>query len=56
VTVSPTAGFLAWPLTCRPFGGGPAAVIHQLYRLAYEQAQAALRPSWYERCLAPSLN
>jgi hypothetical protein len=28
----------------------------EVYRLALEKAQAVARPSWLERCYAPSLN
>jgi hypothetical protein len=30
--------------------------VHEIYRLAYEQARAALRPSWYERLSRPTCN
>jgi hypothetical protein len=42
---------LVWPSTSQDDCG--MAVI---YRLAYERAQAALRPSWYERLYRDSPN
>ena len=38
---------VVWPLIS-PGGASPADAFQDLYRLAYEQAQAALRPSPYQ--------
>jgi hypothetical protein len=42
------AGFVLCPIA---FQGGfpPDHEVYEIYRLAYEWAQAALRPCWYER-------
>jgi hypothetical protein len=47
--------FILCPLPL-PFAawGHPGAL--EIYRLAYEQARAALRPSWYEQLLRASRN
>jgi hypothetical protein len=42
-------GFVAWPLPVAPAGGnGPI----DIYRLAYDQARAAVAPSFLDRVMA----
>ncbi|QEH32685.1 hypothetical protein OJF2_11640 [Aquisphaera giovannonii] len=51
------AGPMACPATMGPDGSltiaGPWI---EIYRLAYEQARAALTPSWFQRMTQPSWN
>jgi hypothetical protein len=49
-------GFVACPLPAGLVGQATAMSLWDLYRLAYEQAVTALRPSFYERCLLGSTN
>jgi hypothetical protein len=53
---APTAvGFVACPLALQSlflYDRG----IQELYRLAYELARAAHRPTWYDQLIRPSLN
>jgi len=51
----PASGFMACPLS--PVLGGPCrAVQEELYRRAWEEARAVLRPSILERCAAHLAN
>ena len=53
VAANPAPGaFMVWPLAWWPVAGEAI----DLYSLAYEQAAAALRPSWYDRLAAGSWN
>lgn len=56
--VTALAGFVVCPFAMGPHPAGVPVGLAQLevYRIAYERAQAALRPSWRERVLVPSLN
>lgn len=51
----PGAGFVVCPLGWQDGVPGDCGA-EVIYRLAYERAQAALRPSWYERLRRGSLN
>lgn len=51
-----TGGFVVCPLPVRAHLGEPGGWALEIYRLAYEQAQAALRPSWHDRTLVSSRN
>ena len=48
------AAFVACPAALRPAAN--AGWVEDLYRLAFEQARAAVTPSWYERSRRVSLN
>jgi hypothetical protein len=56
VPATSVASFVAWQLPYRPNTSESWVGVPDLYLLAYQQAQAALRPTWYERCLSASLN
>ncbi len=45
-----------FPMMGTPCMAGTGGWVHEIYRMAYEQAQAALRPSRYERLLVASVN
>jgi len=49
------AGLVVCPLVWQDATQGDRGVA-AIYRLAYERAQAALRPSWYERLYRGSPN
>jgi hypothetical protein len=50
-------GFVVCPVPLGYLAMGAAGVWTQsIYRLAYEQARAALRPSTYDRLITPCLN
>ncbi|MDR3638535.1 MAG: hypothetical protein P4L84_32320 [Isosphaeraceae bacterium] len=54
-TVSPSAfAVCPVPVCARPSDAGWS--MHDIYRLAYEQAQAALLPPWHDRLLRASSN
>jgi hypothetical protein len=46
-TTGSAIGLVAWPIVAP--GGNPLDAAQELYRLAYEWAQAVLRPGRYER-------
>jgi hypothetical protein len=48
VSFVPGAGLVVCPLVWQDAARGGCG-IEMIYRLAYERAQAALRPTWYER-------
>jgi hypothetical protein len=50
------AGFAVCPAPLRPWVGMPDGWVQEVYRLAYEQARAALLPPWHERSLLASPN
>jgi hypothetical protein len=55
VNALPGIGFIVCPLVWQGAYPGNGAIA-MIYRLAYEQAQAALRPGWYERLSMSSAN
>jgi hypothetical protein len=50
------AGFVLCPVALRPSFPGAAGWASEVYRMAYEQARASARTSWYERVGRASLN
>jgi hypothetical protein len=52
----PADGFVLFPLDLPQPGGMPTAWCHEIYRLAYEQAQDAVRAAWFQQLYAVSLN
>jgi hypothetical protein len=52
------AGFVVCPFAVGPNPAGMPGgwALSEVYRIAYERAQADLRPSWRERALTPSRN
>lgn len=54
---TPNAGaFWVCPLVCRTPGVASAGMVHEIYRLAYEQAVAVSRPPRHERLFLASSN
>jgi hypothetical protein len=51
-----SGGFVVCPLSVWGHPGEASGWGLELYRLAYQQAQAALRPSWHECALTASWN
>lgn len=54
-STSPSA-FMVCPPGVMPPGAVANGWAQELYRRAYEQARAALTPSWFERLTGPSWN
>jgi hypothetical protein len=52
----PVSGFMVCPVAPYPGWAGPPPWWHEVYRIALEQAQAALRPSRWERWMKPVWN
>lgn len=50
------SGFVVCPVALRPNLPGPQEWVHEIYRVAYENARRALEPTWYDRVIQPSLN
>jgi len=48
-------GFVICPLAVWA-PGGAGGWVSEIYRLAYQQAQEALRPSWHDRAVRASWN
>ncbi len=44
------------PMMVAASHGTAAGWMHEVYRLAYEQARAAVAPTWYDRASRPSAN
>jgi hypothetical protein len=55
MTMSPGA-FVICPCMLPTGGRSPDGGVEDVYRLAYEQARAALLPPWHERHLLASFN
>ena len=49
-------GFVLCPPACLPVGWAGQAMMWQVYQLAYQQAQAVVRPSRLERLETATLN
>jgi hypothetical protein len=49
-------GLMVCPVSLQAPAAFAGGWVHEIYRLAYERAQAALQPTWYERNLIPCLN
>jgi hypothetical protein len=56
VSTQSTSGFIVYPLVWPQPAAGPAPLLQQLYQLALEQAQEAVRASRWQRCYAVSCN
>lgn len=55
--LAPAPGaFVVCPCAIAGGGGLAAGSVEAIYRLAYEQARAALLPPWHERNLLASFN
>src|SRR4051794_27825710 len=50
-TVAGPGSLIVCPVTMPMGGWGPSGSAADLYRLAYQQALAAIQPSWFERVL-----
>jgi len=53
---APAGGFVACPVVLWPCPAGAVGWVHELYRRAYEEARAAVTPTWYDRAAVPSRN
>jgi hypothetical protein len=53
--VAPVPSLVLWPMFTPGVSVAPES-LQQIYQLAYEWAQAALRSSWYERSQRMSWN
>jgi hypothetical protein len=51
-----THGLIACPMALWPCPSGATVWAQEVYRRAYEQALAAVTPTWYERVAVPSVN
>jgi hypothetical protein len=51
----PAGGFIVCPMGLWPYQSGAAAWMHEVYRMAHQQALAAVTTSWYDRAV-PSQN
>jgi hypothetical protein len=54
--VAQVSGFVVCPMVFSGAAAGSAGWATDVYRLAYEQAEASVRPSWFERVIAGSAN
>jgi hypothetical protein len=49
-------GFVVCPLGLLPCPGAGVGWVQEVYRRAYEEAKAAVAPTWYDRAALPSRN
>jgi hypothetical protein len=56
MTITSPGDFMVCPPGVMPAAAVATGWAQELYRRAYEQARAALAPSWFERLTGPSWN